>query len=323
MADWGTGRGGSRGRVGTWDAARRRARALAWPGGLAIFGQAAADRFRNWAIADTGPGRLLPWLPVAFGLGIALYFTAEREPAWWAGSGLALFCCTIAVAVRRRPIAFPIALAFTAVAAGFAVATLKTARVAHPVLARPAGNVAIAGFVEVREERERTDRVVVRALSFEGNRLEQKPDRVRVSVKKGTAPPVGSYVTFRARLNPPLEPLRPGGYDFARDLYFQGIGATGFVLGQIRTAEPPSPPGLWLKYAAALQGLRDGIDARIRAVVPGDKGAIASALITGKRDAISAPVNDAMYVSSLAHVLSISGYQIRFVSRGVHERSRA
>ncbi len=63
-----------------------------------------------------------------------------------------------------------------------------------------------------------------------------------------------------------------------------------------------------------LQGLRDGIDARIRAVVPGDKGAIASALITGKRDAISAPVNDAMYISSLAHVLSISGYHMAVVA---------
>ena len=76
---------------------------------------------------------------------------------------------------------------------------------------RPVVNVSIAGFVEVREERERTDRIVVRALSFEGARLEQKLERVRVSVKKGTAPPVGAYVTFRARLSPPLEPLRPGG----------------------------------------------------------------------------------------------------------------
>ena len=115
-------------------------------------------------------------------------------------------------------------------------------------------------------------------------------------------------------MSPPLEPLRPGGYDFARDLYFQGIGATGFVLGAIKLAEAPSPPGLWLRYAAAIQGLRDGIDARIRAVLPGDKGAIASALITGKRDAISAPVNDAMYISSLAHVLSISGYHMALVA---------
>ena len=66
--------------------------------------------------------------------------------------------------------------------------------------------------------------------------------------------------------------------------------------------------------SAAVQGLRDTIDGRIRAAVPGDKGSIASALITGKRDAISSPVNDAMYVSSLAHVLSISGYHMAVVA---------
>ena len=52
----------------------------------------------------------------------------------------------------------------------------------------------------------------------------------------------------------------------------------------------------------------------VRAVVPGDAGSIASALITGKRDALSASVNDAMYVSGLAHVLSISGYHMAVVA---------
>src|SRR6185295_17571806 len=134
MADWGRDRGGGRGRVGTWDAAARRARALTWAGHLPDFGQAAADQLRNWAIADTGPGRLLPWLPVAFGLGIAVYFTADREPAWWAGAGTALLCCVIAILARRRPIAFPIALGCAAIAMGFAIATLKTVQIAHPVL---------------------------------------------------------------------------------------------------------------------------------------------------------------------------------------------
>src|SRR3979409_153395 len=129
MADWGRGSGGSRGRAETWDAAARRRRALAWTGHVPDFGRAAADRLRNWAIADSGPGRLLPWLPVAFGLGIAVYFTADREPAWWAGTGLVALCCVIPFVIRRRPVAFPIALACTAVAAGFAVATLKTVQV--------------------------------------------------------------------------------------------------------------------------------------------------------------------------------------------------
>ena len=219
-------------------------------------------------------------------------------------------------------------LALTAAAAGFATATLKSARIAHPILTQPAFSVEVAGFVEVREERERSDRVVVRALKLEGARLSEKPERVRVSVRKGTAPPVGSYVTFKARLNPPLAPLRPGGYDFARDLYFQRIGATGFVLGAIRTADAAgSARACGCATRRRSSSMRDAIDGRIRAVVPGDKGAIASALITGKRDAISAPVNEAMYVSSLAHVLSISGYHMargggRRVLRGPRRRSR-
>ncbi len=64
----------------------------------------------------------------------------------------------------------------------------------------------------------------------------------------------------------------------------------------------------------SIDNVRDAIDRRIRAAVPGDAGAIASALITGKRDAISSSVNDAMYVSSLAHVLSISGYHMAVVA---------
>jgi competence protein ComEC len=209
------------------------------------------------------------------------------------------------------------------VAAGFTTATLRSLRVSHAVLPYPAFSVDINGFVEVREERERSDRIVIRVHRMEGQRLSVKPERVRLSVRKGTAPAVGSFVALKARLNPPLQPLRPGGYDFARDLYFQGIGASGFVLGQIRRAEPPAPPGLWLRYAAAIGAMRDAIDARIRAAVSGDAGSIASALITGKRDAISAPVNDAMYVSSLAHVLSISGYHMAVVAGVVFFAIRA
>ena len=118
----------------------------------------------------------------------------------------------------------------------------------------------------------------------------------------------------KARLKPPLRPLRPGGYDFARDLYFQRIGATGFVLGAIKTLRAAGAAGL----VAALCDRHRGHARRDRCAhprrVPGDAGAIASALITGKRDAISAPVNEAMYVSSLAHVLSISGYHMAVVA---------
>jgi competence protein ComEC len=279
----------------------------AWFGG-------AARRLRDWAVAEVAPGRLVPWIAIAFGFGVVVYFTAEREPALWAALALLMAALVGAIFARHHPVAFPLLVGLAALAAGFAGATLKRSIVAHPVLAAPVWNAEVAGFVEVREERERSDRIVVRLERISAARLSDKLERVRVSVRKGTAPAVGSFVEFRARLSPPLPPLRPGGYDFARDMYFQGIGASGFALGSIRTTDAPTARTLWLRYAAIVDGMREGIDKRIRVVLPGDKGAIASALITGKRDALSAPVFDAMYASGIGHVLSISGYHMALVA---------
>jgi competence protein ComEC len=248
------GRGRARGQAGIWPdgQAARGSRPLQWPQDIAGFLRSAADHSKRWVLSDLAAGRLLPWLPIAFGTGIVLYFTAGREPVLWAPLALTLALVAAAFLLRRRSMAFPVALAVTAMAAGFATATLKSALVAHPILRHSAWNVSIAGFVHVREERERSDRIVVRVHKIEGGRLNDAPDRVRVSVRKGTAPPVGSYVELKARLNTPLAPLRPGGYDFARDLYFQGIGAVGFVLGSIKIADPPNPPSLRLRYLATI-----------------------------------------------------------------------
>jgi len=311
-----TEQGKARGRTATWRPWTGAGRpAWAWPGALSGFTSGAAHRTGAWALADLGPGRLVPWIAIAYGIGIILYFAAEREPVPWATAVLVAATVAATVLARHRTVGFPVALAAAAIAAGFATATIKRALIAHPVLPATVFNVDIAGFIEVREERERSDRIVVRVHRIEGPRLNEKLERVRVSVRKGTAPAVGSFVEFKARLTPPLEPLFPGGYDFARGMYFQQIAASGFVLGAIRPATPPAgaESGAWLRYAATIDGMREVIDKRIRAVLPGDKGSIASALITGKRDAISAPVNDAMFISGIGHVLSISGYHMAVV----------
>jgi len=108
--------------------------------------------------------------------------------------------------------------------------------------------------------------------------------------------------------------LRPGGYDFARDLYFQRIGASGFVHGAIKVVTPPTAATVRMQANAFVQGVRDAIDFRIRSVLSGGVGSIASALITGKRDAIAPHVYDAMFVSGIGHVLSISGYHMAVVA---------
>src|ERR1700744_4254003 len=282
----------------------------------------AFDKLREWVRAEAGAGRLLPWVPVAFGTGIAFYFAADHEPVLTVAAVTAAGLCVVAFLLRRHKV-FPFAVMVASMAAGFATATWKTARIAHEVLAKPAYSVSLSGFVEARDIRERTDRFVLRGAQIDGSRLRTRLERVRLSVRKGTAPAVGSFVEMKARLQPPLAPLRPGSYDFGRDMFFQGIGASGFVTGSIKSREPPVTGGLGLRYAAFMQDLRDAIDARIRTTLSGDKRAIATALLTGRRDAITTPVNDAMFISGLGHVLSISGYHMAVVAGVVFFAIRA
>jgi competence protein ComEC len=302
-------------------AARRSPAVLRHP----VFGawSSFVERLRAWIRAEAGAGRLLPWVPVAFGTGIAFYFAADHEPVA-SVTGVAATAFGVAAFLLRRQKIFPIAVMIAATAAGFATATWKTARIAHGVVARPMYSVSLSGFVEARDIRERTDRFVLRVSQMESPRGQTTLERVRLSVRKGTAPAVGSFVELKARLQPPLAPLRPGSYDFGRDMYFQGIGASGFVTGAIKTVEqPPLAGGLSLRYAAWMQDLRDAIDARIRNVLDGDRRAIATALLTGRRDAITTPVNDAMFISGLGHVLSISGYHMAVVAGVVFFTVRA
>ena len=322
MVEWGRGRS----RVETWpDAASRRRGDWPWLDRLNELAERLAAAIKSHAAIEAERAQLFPWFAVAFGVGVTAYFAADREPVVWIVVPIALALAAAAFLARRVRYFAPVVL-IAAAAAGFATATLKTERIAHGVLARPMFSVTVAGFVETREERERSDRFVLRLDRFEPARpTADTPnlERVRLSVKKGTAPAVGSYVELKARLSPPFTALYPSGYDFARDIYFQRIGASGFVLGAIKPLAAPADGGWWLRYAVAVNGMRDAIDARIRQTLSGDARAIASALLTGKRDAISTPVNDAMFVSGLGHVLSISGYHMAIVAGAVFFAVRA
>jgi competence protein ComEC len=105
-----------------------------------------------------------------------VYFSAEREPVWWVAAALAVATATFAVFMRSRA-AFPVAVGCAALATGFAVAAVKARLVEHTMLRATAYSVAVTGFVEAREERERSDRIVLRVASIEGARLSSRPER--------------------------------------------------------------------------------------------------------------------------------------------------
>jgi competence protein ComEC len=72
--------------------------------------------------------------------------------------------------LRRQIVPYVVALGAFGTSLGFAVATIKTALIDHPVLRFATSGVTVAGFVELREESQHTDRFVLRVARMEGGR---------------------------------------------------------------------------------------------------------------------------------------------------------
>ena len=82
-------------------------------------------------------------------------------------------------------------------------------------------------------------------------------------------------------------------------------------------------PGRGGGFREAIESLRLNMTARIRAALPGSRGAIASALITGMRGGIETEDEAALRDAGLAHVLAIAGLHMALVGLGLFWLVRA
>jgi competence protein ComEC len=312
---------------------RRRTRAAATVMWLAP-GTAINWRLRGMLLAEHWRARLdaaveseterrtwFNWLPVAFGCGIAAYFVADREPLWW-GPPLALTIFgALAFTVRAKAVAFAVMLALAAASAGLFMAGLRTERVRAPAIERTT-IAKLSGFVEAVEERTGDMRLVVAVTSFGALAASELPHRVRVTAPK-SAVLAGEHLTFTARLMPPPEAARPGGYDFARDAYFRGIGAVGSGLGRIERTPELSPAPRIVRLNASIDMARNAMTERIATLIGGQAGAVAAALVTGKRGLISDETNDILRGAGIYHIVSISGLHMVLAAGAIFWMVRA
>lgn len=289
------------------------------PAGVRVRIGAALGRFaaacRRDVARDLADNRGFLWWPVAAGVGAALYFVFPVEPDGAAVAVAAGLALVAAWTVRRGgPGAFAVALAVAAVL-GFSAGKAETLLAGAPRLSGQR-TYALAGTVLSVEDRAgRGYRVVLRPVRMEPMPREGMPRRLRIAVRgAGTTPRPGDGLSLKARLGPPSGPLVPGGYDFARVAYFAGIGGVGFSMGAPEaTAAGGSVDGTTAAIIA-VEGFRQTISQRIRAVLPGGTGAIAAALVVGDRGAIPPQTDRAMRVSGLSHILSISGLHMALVA---------
>ncbi len=259
------------------------------------------------------------WLPVLFGCGIALYFALPAEPPLTLAVGLALIAILLRLIWQSGPVAYIMSGALLAVSLGFAATKLRADRVAAPVIDRQIGPSAVTGWIELVEPRPgKGQRLTIHVVSIEGLTPTATPIRVRIRtlVADGSLKP-GDGIRVPAILSPPPGPALPGGFDFARSAWFQGLGGVGYAREQVKTITIDTPPPWDMPARTAVERVRQRITARVTAALPGEAGAIAAALITGERGGISEATNDAFRDSGLFHILSISGLHMVIMAGAV------
>ncbi len=258
-------------------------------------------------------GATVLWAPVALTFGIWTYFALPREP----GLSITIFFALIAIILfwkaRGRMGIILLAILFS----GFVLAKTRAEIIATPLLKATTGEIVVSGIVhDVERASERRATIILEPDKIEGMTTAQLPRRLRLSNSlKNGEPPIGARIAFKARLAPIASPTMPGGFDYGRQLYFQGIGGAGRVTSKIDTLGSTSSPSLWL--SGALHNLRQDIGARIRQHLEGTIAAFAEAMITGERASIPKDVNKSLQISGLAHILSISGLHMSLAAGGV------
>ncbi len=198
--------------------------------------------------------------------------------------------------------------------AGFVAAELRARTVATPMLDR-IRILHLTGTIEEVDRRPEGSRFLLSLAETGGLDPAHSPRLVRLTTKQPDRLEAGQTVAVTARLLPPSHAAMPGEYDFARDAYFSGIGAVGSALGRMKPAAERAQSGWRDRLRRGVDRGRNDLAERVRDVVgQDDTGAIAAAMVTGKRDLLSADGREIIREAGIFHIITIAGVQMTLVA---------
>jgi len=258
--------------------------------------------------------RRIAWLPVLFGCGIGFYFLLGQEPSKW----LSVICFELLLVWiycwRYQPQRWLLPIALIVIVLGFCDIQLRSLY-QQKFIENPNGNdiTYLQGrIVRADKNAKGKARLLLADVSdFENSR--RGLFRVTLSGKDNPFTE-GQCVEMIATLMRPSMPAYPGGYQFDRKAYFEGISAVGYANSPVYAVECQTEPPLLQKLSLTVNLMRRKIVERINRELPPDEAGIAAAIVAGDRSGISEQITDNYRDSGLAHFLSISGLHMSMIA---------
>lgn len=262
------------------------------------------------------------WIPIAIGIGIGIYFSLPFEPS----AIVPIFCLifssiTLLIWRSRDELFVRFSLfGFFFLCVGFSAAFFSTHRHETPLLQNELGPITLHGRLIQLDVLPREARFVLDQLEARGPKAPKLPklQKIRISwrgsITSLDAFVVGETVKVRAVLLPPKPPAFVGAYDFRRHAFFDGLSATGYALKEPRRVERSELPLAFEEQNLILLRIRNNLTLQIRALLPGETGALAAALVTGDRSGITPETRENFARSGVAHILAISGLHLSLIA---------
>ncbi|MCP5382704.1 MAG: ComEC/Rec2 family competence protein [Kordiimonadaceae bacterium] len=255
-------------------------------------------------------------VPVLLAFGIGFYFSYNLELNFIHQLIFLSVLGVILYLIRKRfPFTKYILLTIFFICAGYSLANYRVLSLATVTLDRELSPTRVIGIVQKVHLYE--DGKIRLTLSSPEIRGKISLDLVNVKVNKFSEMPYpGDKVRIRAGLMPPPGPSMPGDYDYARQVWFQGLSAVGYAVSELEILDKNN--GINASFTQSRQHMAE----RIKSELPGEAGTLAAALITGIRGGMPDDLAEAMRNAGLAHLLAISGLHMGLLCGVVFFMSR-
>ena len=255
--------------------------------------------------------RRILWLPVLFGLGIALYFYCPQEPSKWATLGVIETLIISAVLFRHYPQILRLLGLVACLVAGFTCVQVKSIWLAQDMPDLPSETFYFKGKVaKIDTNYQGRLRLILKDIAdFDDNIYK---GMYRVTQRSKTAvPAIGDCVEMVGTISKLPTEVVVGGYQFDRKGYFEGLKGTGYAESRWFRVECETPEKFSLQKE--IFAVRQAIVKRINRVLPKSEAAIAAAIIAGEKGAVDEDLYTRYRNSGLAHFLSISGLHMTMI----------
>lgn len=266
---------------------------------------------RSWlAVLNKDRHLFVHWWPVWLGFGIAGYFNLSQEPGF---QHTQIICSALILStfilwrfLKRYDVYYTSPIPFFLgiplfISLGFLAANFQTAQqMGSPLIKDVIKYTSLQGCVKNIEHA---------AYGNKGHiTIEDSLHatiRATIIESRLYGMDVGDIVICKGDIFPLMLPSTPSGYDSARHLYFSGIRGTGRMHHCHITQK---------RQERSMDSLRFYVTSKLRQHLPGQRGEIAAALITGDRSGIQSELRQKFADGGLAHLLAISGLHVSIVA---------